>query len=41
MMVLLSFDIEEFDMSLEYKGEISFEEQLSISRKGLQEILIL
>ena len=40
-MVLLSFDIEEFDMSLEYKGEISFEEQLSISRKGLQEILIL
>lgn len=41
MMVLLSFDIEEFDMPLEYKGEISFEEQLSISRKGLQEILIL
>ena len=40
-MVLLSFDIEEFDMPLEYKGEISFEEQLSISRKGLQEILIL
>lgn len=41
MMVLLSFDIEEFDMPLEYKGEIPFEEQLSISRKGLQEILIL
>ena len=41
MMVLLSFDIEEFDMPLEYKGEISFEEQLSISRKGLQNILIL
>ena len=40
-MILLSFDIEEFDMPLEYKGEISFEEQLSISRKGLQEILIL
>lgn len=40
-MVLLSFDIEEFDMPLEYKGEIPFEEQLSISRKGLQEILIL
>lgn len=41
MMVLLSFDIEEFDMPLEYKGEIPFEEQLSISRKGLQNILIL
>lgn len=40
-MVLLSFDIEEFDMPLEYKGEISFEEQLSISRKGLQNILAL
>lgn len=40
-MVLLSFDIEEFDMPLEYKGEIPFEEQLSISRKGLQNILAL
>ncbi len=40
-MVLLSFDIEEFDMPLEYKGEIPFEEQLSISRKGLQNILQL
>ena len=40
-MVLLSFDIEEFDMPLEYKGEIPFEEQLSISRKGLQNILLL
>jgi len=40
-MVLLSFDIEEFDMPLEYKGEISFAEQLSISRNGLQEILVL
>ena len=40
-MVLVSFDIEEFDMPLEYKGEISFEEQLSISRKGLQNILLL
>lgn len=40
-MVLLSFDIEEFDMPLEYKGEIPFEEQLSISRKGLQNILKL
>ncbi|MGA9212823.1 polysaccharide deacetylase family protein [Kaistella sp.] len=40
-MVLLSFDIEEFDMPFEYKGNISFEEQLSISRKGLQNILEL
>ena len=40
-MVLLSFDIEEFDMPLEYKGEIPFSEQLSISRKGLQNILEL
>lgn len=40
-MILLSFDIEEFDMPLEYKGEISVEEQLSISRKGLQNILAL
>lgn len=40
-MILLSFDIEEFDMPLEYKGEIAFEEQLSISRKGLQNILSL
>ena len=41
MMVLLSFDIEEFDMPLEYKGEIPFEEQLAISRSGLQQILAL
>jgi peptidoglycan/xylan/chitin deacetylase (PgdA/CDA1 family) len=38
-MILLSFDIEEFDMPLEYNGKISFEEQLSISRKGLINIL--
>lgn len=40
-MVLLSFDIEEFDMPFEYGGEISFEEQLEISRRGLTEILAL
>lgn len=33
-MILLSFDIEEFDMPLEYEGKIDFEEQLSISRQG-------
>ncbi|WP_185204492.1 polysaccharide deacetylase family protein [Chryseobacterium sp. C3] len=38
-MVLLSFDIEEFDMPLEYKGEISFEQQISISQKGVERIL--
>ncbi|WP_312089509.1 polysaccharide deacetylase family protein [Chryseobacterium sp.] len=38
-MVLLSFDIEEFDMPLEYNGEISFEKQLSISQKGVERIL--
>lgn len=38
-MILLSFDIEEFDMPLEYKGEISFAEQISVSRNGLQYIL--
>lgn len=38
-MVLLSFDIEEFDMPLEYKGEISFQKQISISQQGLERIL--
>ncbi|MBB4805459.1 peptidoglycan/xylan/chitin deacetylase (PgdA/CDA1 family) [Chryseobacterium defluvii] len=35
----MSFDIEEFDMPLEYKGEISFEKQISISQHGLENIL--
>jgi peptidoglycan/xylan/chitin deacetylase (PgdA/CDA1 family) len=38
-MILLSFDIEEFDMPLEYNGEIPLQEQLAVSRKGLQTIL--
>ena len=38
-MILLSFDIEEFDMPLEYNGEIPLDEQLAVSRKGLQNIL--
>lgn len=38
-MVLLSFDIEEFDMPLEYKGQIPFEKQISISQTGLERIL--
>lgn len=38
-MVLLSFDIEEFDMPLEYQGQIPFEKQISISQAGLERIL--
>lgn len=40
-MVLLSFDIEEFDMPFEYGKEISFEEQMSISIEGTNAILNL
>jgi len=40
-MVLLSFDIEEFDMPFEYGKEISFEDQLSISTEGTQKILAI
>ena len=40
-MVLLSFDIEEFDMPFEYEGKISFEKQIEISRNGLIIILDL
>lgn len=40
-MILLSFDIEEFDMAFEYGKEISFEEQISISVQGTLAILDL
>ena len=40
-MILLSFDIEEFDMPLEYGKTISFEEQISISIAGSEKILDL
>lgn len=40
-MTLLSFDIEEFDMPLEYQGHIPFEEQIAISQNGLIKILDL
>lgn len=40
-MILLSFDIEEFDMPFEYQGEISFDDQIIISRHGLENILAL
>lgn len=36
--VLLSFDVEEFDMPLEYKFPISAEEQMSVGKKGLDAI---
>jgi peptidoglycan/xylan/chitin deacetylase (PgdA/CDA1 family) len=38
-MVLLSFDIEEFDMPFEYGKDISFEEQIAISKAGTITIL--
>jgi peptidoglycan/xylan/chitin deacetylase (PgdA/CDA1 family) len=37
--VLLSFDIEEFDMPLEYGKPISFQDQISVSTKGTKIIL--
>jgi peptidoglycan/xylan/chitin deacetylase (PgdA/CDA1 family) len=40
-MILLSFDIEEFDMAFEYGKEISFQEQIDISQKGTIIILDL
>lgn len=40
-MVLLSFDIEEFDMAFEYGRTISFEDQISISTTGTNLILDL
>ncbi len=40
-MVLLSFDIEEFDMPFEYNREISFEDQINISITGTNIILDL
>lgn len=38
-MILLSFDIEEFDMPLEYQKHIEFEDQIKISRLGTTLIL--
>jgi len=40
-MILLSFDIEEFDMPFEYGKEISFEDQIQISVEGTEAILSL
>ncbi|SHF14834.1 polysaccharide deacetylase family protein [Pedobacter caeni] len=38
-MILLSFDIEEFDMPFEYQKEISFQDQMDISIAGTEAIL--
>ncbi len=40
-MILLSFDIEEFDMPFEYGVDIDFEHQLQVSYNGTQTILDL
>ena len=37
--ILLSFDIEEFDMPFEYGKEISFDDQIAISKNGTIELL--
>jgi peptidoglycan/xylan/chitin deacetylase (PgdA/CDA1 family) len=37
--ILLSFDIEEFDMPLEYGRSISFQEQIRVSKEGTERIL--
>lgn len=40
-MILLSFDIEEFDMPFEYGKEILFKDQIEISVKGTKHILAI
>ena len=40
-MILLSFDIEEFDMPFEYGKEITFNEQLAVSTEGTNKILAI
>jgi hypothetical protein len=39
--LLLSYDLEEFDMPMEYGGILPFEEQVAISTTGLQRLLHL
>jgi peptidoglycan/xylan/chitin deacetylase (PgdA/CDA1 family) len=39
--VLLSFDVEEFDMPLEYQQQISLEEQLQVGKQGLDAVMQL
>ena len=37
--VLLSFDVEEFDMPLEYKQDISIDEQMDVGIRGLEALM--
>ena len=37
--ILLSFDVEEFDIPLEYQYNISTDDQMKIDKQGLNEIL--
>lgn len=39
-MILLSFDIEEFDVPKEHQVDISMEEQIKVSVEGLPEFWI-
>jgi peptidoglycan/xylan/chitin deacetylase (PgdA/CDA1 family) len=39
--ILLSYDVEEFDMPMEYGGQLELEQQLEISTKGLQALVAL
>lgn len=39
--ILLSFDVEEFDMPFEYNGSLPFDEQIAISTTGLQKLLLI
>ena len=39
--VMLSFDVEEFDLPREYGAEISLEEGIKVSAEGLEKILVL
>lgn len=39
--ILLSFDVEEFDMAMEYGGTLSMDEQLEITTTGLYRVLQL
>jgi peptidoglycan/xylan/chitin deacetylase (PgdA/CDA1 family) len=39
--ILLTFDVEEFDVPLEFGGQIGVEEQMEVGTKGLEEVLKL
>lgn len=39
--ILLSYDVEEFDMPLEYNGNLAFDEQIAFSVSGLERLMPL